>query len=416
MRRACASRERIAGAPRRFASAVRCHRVFDCELRHGRKIASQASMKRPAIEASLPVPRRAFVATRPIVKPTPEESFVLHGTENAETRFERLAEVEYVTPNALFYVRSHGATPTLDARTWSLKVEGPAVAKAVELTLEDLGAMPQRTFVRSIDCAGTGRRFFEDLMGRKAEGDPWRLGAYGIAEWTGVALADILARCGVRESAVDVSAAGLDAVKFERPIPIAKAMEPDTLVALTMNGAPLPADHGFPARLIVPGWIGAANVKWLGRLFVSDAAVHTKWNTKTYVLEGPDHAAVGPARGVPLTKQVLKSAVALPWGGELARGSVTVAGYAWSPDAAIERVDVSVDGGRTFLPARLVGPNIERAGARWEVSFEASPGELTITPRATDRAGNVQPAVAAQRWNKGGYLFGAIVPHPVRVI
>jgi hypothetical protein len=196
---------------------------------------------------------------------------------------------------------------------------------------------------------------------------------------------------------------------------VAKALEEDTLVAYKMNGEPLPADHGFPARVLVPGWVGVNNIKWVGTIAVTEEHNAVEWNTNSYVLIGPDYQPQPPAKGPVIDKQVLKSAAALPWPATLSPGPQKVTGYAWSPDGKVARVDVSVDGGKTFAPAKLVEPNVERAGVRWEFTFEAQPGDLTITPRATDEQGNTQPDVAQQKWNEQGYLFGAPVPHPVTV-
>jgi DMSO/TMAO reductase YedYZ molybdopterin-dependent catalytic subunit len=202
---------------------------------------------------------------------------------------------------------------------------------------------------------------------------------------------------------------------MQRPLPLDKALDEDTLLAYSMNGEPLPPDHGFPARVVVPGWVGAASVKWVGRIRVSEQPLRVRANTEEYVLVGPDHAPGDHAPGPPLTTQVPKSAVALPWPAELRAGTQRVVGWAWSPFGTIERVDVSLDGGRTFRSARLLGPNEPRAGTRWDLTFLAEPGRMSITPRARDSAGHQQPRLREQLWNAKGYLFGAMVAHPVRV-
>jgi DMSO/TMAO reductase YedYZ molybdopterin-dependent catalytic subunit len=389
----------------------------------GAVLAGCAPSVEPVIPRSDPAappadPQKVGSRRGPIVKPTPESDFILRGGANAETRLERVWEAGLITPSPLFFVRSHGATPFIDAKTWRLVIEGSGAEGRLEVGYDDLLKMPSKTVTRSIDCAGNGRSFYEDLLGKKAEGDPWRLGAYGVAEWTGVPLSELLGRAGIKKSAVDVMPVGLDGAKAQRPMPVAKAMEEDTLLAYRMNGQDLPVDHGFPARVVAPGWAGVASIKWVGRIEVSEEPLFVKMNTMDYVLIGPDYPPRPPADGPPVTEQVLKSAVALPWRArvQLQAGRLVVRGYAWSPRGAIARVDVSIDGGRTSHPAKLVGPNLERAGVRWELSVEASPGEVTITPRATDERGNAQPSLAEQRWNKKGYLFGAAVPHPVTVV
>ncbi len=209
--------------------------------------------------------------------------------------------------------------------------------------------------------------------------------------------------------------AGFDSLNVRRSIPVSKAMESDTLVAYMMNGDILPVDHGFPARVLTPGWIGVCNIKWVNKITVSTTPLFSDWNTSLYILIGPDYQPQPPSQGPIVTTQVMKSACCLPWPAALKAGAQKVVGYAWSPDGKISKVDVSIDGGKTFQSATLVGPNIERAGSRWEFSFNATSGSMTITPRATDEKGNVQYDVLQQKWNQQGYIFGAMVPHPVTV-
>jgi sulfane dehydrogenase subunit SoxC len=383
----------------------------------GTPVPAQTAASSASAATSAPAATTAATATAApsaVSKPTPASMFILHSGNNAEMRFEAMAGPGHVTPNARFFVRSHGTTPLLDARTWKLSIEGGGVERPFQLTYDELIKLPARTLARYVDCAGNGRSFYESLLHRKAKGDPWRLGGWGIAEWTGVPLSDLLRRAGIKPGAVDVMPVGLDDARIERPMPVAKAMEDDTLVVYRMNGEPLPAEHGFPARVLVPGWAGIASVKWVGAIRVSETPLWVKTNTEDYVLIGPDYPPQPPAKGPVITLQVAKSAVSLPWPATLVAGPQTLSGYAWSPAGKIARVDVSLDGGRTFRPARLVGPNIERAGVRWELEADVRPGDGTITPRATDDKGNTQPDVSAQRWNEKGYLFGAMVPHPVK--
>ena len=352
----------------------------------------------------------------PIIEPVPSTYFINLGS-NAEMRFELMADRTYNMPNSIFFVRNHTSTPfpAVDIKTWTLTIEGDGVDKPLKLTYDDLLAMPATTVTRYVECAGNGRSFFDSLMNRPAQGGQWHLGAYGIADWTGVQMSALLNRAGLKASAVDVMPAGFDSLNVRRPVPVAKAMEPDTIVAYLMNGDILPIDHGFPARVISPGWVGINNIKWLSKVTVSTTPQYSDFNTKSYVLVGPDYQPQPPALGPAVTTQVMKSALCLPFPATLNAGSQKVVGYAWSPFGKISRVDVSLDGGSTFQPATLVGPNIERAGSRFEFSFNASPGSMTITPRASDDKGNVQYPVSQQKWNQQGYLFGAMVPHPVTV-
>ena len=276
--------------------------------------------------------------------------------------------------------------------------------------------MPATTVTRYVECAGNGRSFFASLLNNTAQGGQWHLGAYGVADWTGVKLSTLLNRAGLKSNAVDVMPVGLDSTSVQRPMPVDKAMQDDTLLVYMMNGDLLPIDHGFPARVITPGWVGVNNIKWVGKITVSTQPLYVDKNTTSYVLIGPDYAAQGPALGPAVTAQVMKSAICLPFPATLSAGAQKIVGYAWSPNGKISAVDVSLDGGKTFQSANLVGPNIEKAGSRWEYSFTAQTGSMTITPRATDDKNNVQYDISKQKWNQMGYLFGAMVPHPVTVM
>jgi sulfane dehydrogenase subunit SoxC len=353
--------------------------------------------------------------TRLVDQPTPPQFFNPMGGSNFEMRLENMADREYLMPNSFFFIRNHTSTPIIDVATWKFSIEGDGVSKPFEITYDDLLKMPAKKVTRYIECAGNGRSFFDSMLKNPAQGGQWHFGAYGIAEWTGVPLNDLLNRAGIKREAVDVMPEGLDSTQVRRPMPVAKAMEDDTMVAYMMNGEFLSLDHGFPARVVVPAWVGVSSIKWLGKITVSTTPQYSDWNTKLYVLVGPDYKPEGPALGPAINMQVMKSALCLPWPATLKAGQQKVVGYAWSPNGKISKVDVSLDDGQTFQSATLTGPNFERAGSRWEYSFMAKPGSMTITPRATDEKGNVQYPISQQKWNQLGYLFGATVPHPVTV-
>ena len=157
-------------------------------------------------------------------------------------------------------------------------------------------------------------------------------------------------------------------------MPIDKALADDTLLVYAMNGQPLPPDHGFPVRVLVPGWVGIAHIKWVGRIDVSEEPLYSEYNTQKYVLIGPDYGARPPALGPMLTTQKVKSAFELPWNGEVPSGRRLLRGRSWSGEGSIAKVDVSVDGGQAWQPARLREPNIDRAWVRWDVDWDARPG------------------------------------------
>jgi DMSO/TMAO reductase YedYZ molybdopterin-dependent catalytic subunit len=353
----------------------------------------------------------------PIRKPLPAEWFDRFGT-NAEMRLDSLADVGDTVPNERFFVRNHSATPVIDPATWALRVFGDGLTgDPVELSLSELERLPSTSLTAAVECAGNGRSFFAGQQGAPAPGTQWALGGVGVAEWRGVPLSEVLERAGIGRSAVDVLPEGLDANvvsggvdlgKVRRPLPVAKALD-DVLLAYEMNGAELPPDHGFPVRLVVPGWVGIASIKWLGRLEVSARPLFSPWNTTSYRMFGPGYPVDSP----PLTSQPVKSAL------ELARGAVlpvgrptTLTGRAWSGTAAIRRVEVTVDRGATWVEAELFGANVPAAWARWRLEVELrSPGEHEIWARATDDDGRVQPT--SEPFNTYGYLYGAVVRHPV---
>ena len=327
---------------------------------------------------------------------------------NCETPLELVRG--WLTPTPLHFVRSHAPTPHIDAASWRLAVEGDAVERPVSLSLDDLRRLPERSQVCWLECAGNSRVFYGSIQGRPADADqlPWGAGAVANAEWTGVPLAAVLDRAGVKPGAVDVLLEGLDEGRFNRPIPIDVARQSTTILAYAMNGADIPPDHGYPVRAIVPGWMGGSSIKWVGRIVVSDQTIRVKTNTESYVLDGPDYPDKPP-----LTVQPIKSVVALPWEATLPPGPQMVRGFAWSPHGRIAAVEYSLDGNGSWSEARLIEPNVPLAWVRWEFAWDPAPGRHTITTRAVDEQGNRQPDTIP--WNRLGYLYNAVVPHPVQV-
>jgi sulfane dehydrogenase subunit SoxC len=359
-------------------------------------------------------PRRAFAQDAPspaVVKPTPEDTFRILNT-NRETLFQAFKGQGYLTPASHFFVRNHTSTPSIDVATWRLRIEGAGVSNPIELSYDDLLCLRSVTRTRAIECAGNGRSFYGAQQGTPAPGTQWQLGAIGVAEWRGVRLSDILDRAGVTADAIDVMPEGLDPEvgsdgHVRRPLSIEKALD-DVLVVYEMNGAPLPPDHGYPVRLLVPGWIGIANIKWVGRIEVSTEPLFSAWNTTQYRFTGANY----PEPQV-LTTQVVKSAFELALPGTLAAGEQVLTGRSWSAQGSIRAVDVSFDGGATWRPAALEGRNVRQAWAQWSIPWQATPGEHVLKARATDTAGNTQPDTSL--FNDNGYLFGAVVDHPVTV-
>jgi DMSO/TMAO reductase YedYZ molybdopterin-dependent catalytic subunit len=361
----------------------------------------------------------------PIVKPLPPDLFVVYGT-NAEMRWEAMRGQGYHTPIDRFFVRDHTSTPLIDARTWRLKLFGsglrgsPTLDRPVEFSYEDLLRLPAREISAFIECTGNGRSFYTTQQNQQVTGTAWKLGAVGVARWRGVPLSTVLARAGLTRHAVDVMPRGLDPEyvdagknqgRVRRPIPIAKALD-DVLLAYEMNGQVLPPDHGFPVRLVVPSWVGIASIKWVGDIEVSDQALFSPWNTQYYRLFGGDNPPEGSA---PLTRQVIKSAFELPWNATVSAGRTTVLhGRSWSGHGAVRQVEVSTDGGTTWRRAHPRGTGRADGWLRWEYPWHPSDaGPRTLLARATDRTGFTQPDTAS--YNTLGYLFDAVVKHPVTV-
>ncbi|MGZ4168352.1 MAG: sulfite oxidase [Solirubrobacteraceae bacterium] len=365
---------------------------------------------------------RAATSSSPIVKPLPPEWFISYGT-NAEMRWDAVPGLGYDIPNERFFVRDHIVTPLLDVSNWTLKLWGdglrgaPTESDPISVNYRQLRSLPAVEIPAFIECAGNGRSFFASQQGTPASGTQWGLGAVGVARWRGVPLAEVLERAGLLRGAVDVMPQGLDGdyvtggVDYgpvRRSLPVAKALR-DAILAYEMNGRPLPPDNGYPVRLIVPGWVGVANIKWVGGIEVSRQPLYSYWNTTSYILEGPDYPTP-----VPLTTQAVKSAFEFAFNATLPDRPQVLTGRSWSADAPIRRVDISTAAGVTWRPARLHGPNLPHAWVRWNYPWKPSgPGSYVLQARATDWLGRTQPATVP--FNTLGYLFWAVVKHPVTV-
>jgi DMSO/TMAO reductase YedYZ molybdopterin-dependent catalytic subunit len=342
--------------------------------------------------------------------------FVAHPDgKSLEARLENTRGL--ITANKHFFVRNNSTSLDLDASSWRLSVEGDALDKPMELTYDDIMGLPSRVLMCYLECAGNHRAMFDLVQGRAASGTQWGTGGVSNGEWVGASLRDVLTLAGIRNNAVNVLLVGLDSESpeegFRRVLPVERAMHPDTLLAYFLNGEPLPKDHGFPVRVLVPGWVGSSSIKWLGRIIVSSQRVWTRNNTVSYVLIGDDYPPEGEASGQPVETQSMKSALALPWPAELPAGSHRLYGYAHSPYGHIVRVEWSEDGGASWYDAGLPGPQPQYSWARFELTWQAEPGDHTIATRATDALGNTQPDRVP--FNEKGYLFNQPLPHPVRV-
>lgn len=340
---------------------------------------------------------------------------------NAEMRWTALDGQGYVVPNDRFFVRNHTVTPRLDPDAWRLRLFGtglrdaPARDAPVEFSLADLRRLPAQESTALLECAGNGRRYFTDQQDEPAPGVAWDLGGVGVARWRGVRLGTVLRLAGLTGDAVDVMPEGLDPDyvtgginlgRVRRPLPVAKALD-DVLLAYEMNGEPLPADHGFPVRVVVPGWIGISSIKWVGPVEVSATPLFSPWNTQFYRMFGPGR----PAGGATLAAQSIKSAFELAWDARITAGEeLLLRGRSWSGAGPIDRVEV--DTGDGWRPADLVAADRGGPWQRWSVRWRPpAPGRWTLRARATDVTGAVQPDRAVP--NDLGYLFDGVVRHPV---
>lgn len=351
------------------------------------------------------------------------DAFTLH-VGGIEPAFE--AQTDYITPNEQFFVCSESATPRISAQDYCLEVDGDGINSPLTLSYDDLRAMPQRTVPALLECAGNHRRLFETVLGEPLDKRPemvellWNLGAVGMAEWEGVPLSNLLSLAGVTPQAYHVCPIGIDrhhdGAQVSCPLPISKALDDDTLIALRMNGQPLPPDHGFPARLVVPGWVGTYSIKWLSRITVSTTHIWVQRNTTRYILRGEhwDASKYAPADGPSVTESCIRSSLALSWPAQLHAGTQTLHGFARSSNSPIASVQWSADGGASWQGARLVGPNQKYAWAKFEFDWQATPGQHALMTRATDALGRTQPDTVP--FNDCGYLFNMVHPHPVEVI
>jgi sulfite oxidase len=359
-------------------------------------------------------------AFRDFVRADATSDVVVPGKAGMIVRSARFLDLEmppeffnsWITPVPHFFVRNHMHEPSsLDADSWTLAVGGE-VKRPLSLTLSDLLKMAPGTVLNTLECAGNGRGFQRPIV----PGVQWLRGAVGTARFTGPHLGEILLRAGVKPSGKHVMFRGLDEVPgkvppFIRSIPIEKAMDMDTLVATHMNGSPLVRHHGFPARALVPGWIGAASCKWLTEIKVLEKEFDGNFMKPGYRMPNQPISPggeVNPDDTHPVTSLNVKSVIAEPLDDSPVKSrSLHIRGAAWAGESGIARVEVSTDSGATWRVARLGSQHARYAWRLWDLVWQApKAGEYTIMSRATDDQGRTQPQNAA--WNPSGYLYNAI--------
>jgi sulfite oxidase len=328
----------------------------------------------------------------------------------------------FVTPNELFFVRNHGSVPEVDPAAYRLRVNG-LVKRSLSLTLEEIRQLPRVTVTATLQCAGNRRQEMMDVAPIPHE-LPWGTEAISNAEWAGVQLRDLLAAAEPRRRAQYAAFTGLDEAErhghrfhFGGSIPLAKAVGPEVLLAYEMNGEPLPPVHGAPLRVVVPGYIGARSVKWVSRIHLQETPSDNYFQAKAYRLfpASVDAGTVDWGSGLMLGESPVNSVICIPGDGEtLPAGAVTVRGWAMvGGGREVARVDLSVDGGRSWTLASLDSSGDRWTWRQWEATLDLPAGSHEILCRAWDSAAQTQPENPAQVWNFKGYANNAW--HRVRV-
>ncbi|MCF2529821.1 sulfite oxidase [Yinghuangia soli] len=321
------------------------------------------------------------------------------------------------TPPGLHYVLVHYDIPFVPPDSpWPVTVDG-LVRRPLTIDVAELRSRPAVTHRVTFECAGNGRA---RLLPRPIS-QPWLVEAVGTADWTGVPLRDVLAEADLSPDALEVVFTGADhgvergvEQDYRRSLPLAEALQPDVLLAYAMNGAPLPPQHGYPLRLVVPGWYGMAQVKWLRGITVVDKPFDGFQQATAYRIR---QAKTDP--GEPVTRMAPRALLVPPGFPDFMTrtrvvhpGPIRLRGRAWSGTAPITSVDVSADDCRSWT-ATMLGPEPEHPWEwrTWKLPWIATPGEHVLAVRATDAHGRTQPL--EQAWNLGGFANNAVQRVPV---
>jgi DMSO/TMAO reductase YedYZ molybdopterin-dependent catalytic subunit len=340
--------------------------------------------------------------------------------ENLEFPFSALNS--YQTPTEQLFVRSHFPVPAMDVKAWRLSVEG-LVGNPIELSYEELRSLPSYSVTMALECAGNSRIFLSPKVG----GLQWELGAVGNAEWTGARLGDVLKRAGVKPGVTEAVLEGADSgeikkepaspgkITYARSIALAKAMSPEVILAYQMNGEDLTPAHGYPVRAVVPGHYGMASVKWLRRILLIDREFRGYFQTTDYTLWERSNGY--PIQLLPITELEVKAEIARPALYEAVPASSVyrMFGAAWTGESEIAKVEISVDGAKTWEPAQLLGTSVKYAWRLWEYhwSTPAESGRYTVMARATDARGRTQPMHRDN--HRGNYVITHVQPIEVEV-
>ncbi|HXB84307.1 MAG TPA: molybdopterin-dependent oxidoreductase [Candidatus Acidoferrum sp.] len=358
-------------------------------------------------------PLTAFPQKRPLLQVTPRPP-------QLETPF-AIFDDGVFTPNDAFFVRWHlaGIPQSVDASMHRIKVTG-AVQRELLLSLDDLATMRTIEITAVNQCSGNSRGFFAP----RVAGGQWGNGAMGNARWTGVRLRDILTRAGLQSNAKQVQFRGLDGPvlpetpAFKKALDVDVARGDDVIVAYLMNGQPMPLLNGFPVRLIVPGWYATYWVKMLAEITVLDHVDDNFWMKTAYRI--PDTPAANIAPGttgfatIPINKLNVRSFVTnIADGATISAGSTSLRGIAFDGGNGVRRVEISIDGGRTWRNAILEQDYGKYSFRRWNARWDARPGAYDVAVRASSNDGVMQKATPI--WNPGGYMRNSIETYRVTV-
>ncbi len=353
----------------------------------------------------------ALLNAQDIVTIPGKRPMILHNDrpEDLETPLNHFDQ--WLTPNNVFFVRQHLPRPEVREAEFRVSIGG-RTDRALEVSLGDLRKLPQYTVPAVLECTGNGRGFYRP----RVPGIQWGRGAVGNAEWSGPRLVDVLKLAGadLQASYVTINGADIGVAKtpdFIRSLPMRKAVHPATLLALKMNGETLPALHGFPLRLIVPGWDGTSWVKWVNSLTVANEPDRGFFMNPAYRFPkhpGAPGAPIDPSDLEVIEGMPVKSYISGPSDGDkIPLAGATLRGMAWAGEERITKVEVSTDGGSTWRDAQLSSKSLPFAWRLWTSEWKPpKPGYYTVLSRATDSAGRVQPFVAT--WNPSGYLYNAV--------
>lgn len=300
-----------------------------------------------------------------------------------------------ITPLDHFFMRNNHEMPTVDAATWSLTIDG-LVENLLTIDYQELCSLPTVRHVAFLECYGNGRTRFAE-SGQEAEGVPWRQGAIANAEWEGVPVALLLERTGISPHATQIECGSPG--DFIRGVDL-DVMQKDAFLAYRMNGQPIPAEHGGPVRLIVPGWGGINWVKWITAMTVIDHESHSTFNRDSYIIIDENGEYQGKTREIYI-KSLINN---IEPNSVLSAGSHEIHGMAWSAHG-VQRVEVSTDGGETWHDAELATDLGQYSWRRFSYTWQACSGQHELVARATNQAGNVQPASVP--YNRKGYLMNA---------